>query len=297
MLYYLLTAIIILFQMNYSMLFLLLGTLWWQCFCAPYDKEDLLRAIEMIEKGEITKAEASRIFRIPESTIRYRLLNRQSPRSTYSSSASVLTRIQEKDLASYVRYLSERGFQVTTRLISEKAHEMVTLTDKEWHTTDKLRWSLRFMQRHNLALRIPNNLNSNSMNINESSINDYFDLLTNLNRLIDFVNHPERVLNMNETGWGKQAQFKKRTVCAKGSKHPFVKKSFSIDHITSVHTISAGGHILHPMLIFKNNIPSSFNHENPYNWTVASSESGFMNQILFLLWLETVILPYVKKLG
>jgi len=50
------------------------------------------------------------------------------------------------------------------------------------------------------------------------------------------------------------------------------------------------------MIIYKKTIPLLVRNEIPYGWEYVSSQSGFMNSALFLLWLQSVIYPYVKKM-
>ena len=217
---------------------------------------------------------------------------RQTP-TEFRSSTSILTRQQEIDLKNYVIHMSERGFRITTTTIAELAKQL----KDTWTPNDSLRWARRFISRHHLSLRSPNHLNRPTASVTRETIDNYFNIMTRISSDIDFINHPELLLNMNETGWGKQEQYSRKAVFVKGTKNPFIHKSFSVDHITSAHTTSAGGDILDPFLIFKSTIPNSFHHDNIYNWPVSQSSSGFMTQALFLIWLQAVIIPYAKKIG
>ena len=158
-----------------------------------------------------------------------------------------------------------------------------------------MRWAQRFVKRNGFSLRSPNQLGPRSLTITDLVITDYFSVLTDYLSSIDFVSHPELILNMNETGWSKGQQFKRKIVTEKG-KRPNVPKSITIDHITSTHTISGNGDILTPFIVFKGSIPLAIQNEQPNEWHYQRSESGFMNSALFLLWLQIVILPYVKKM-
>ena len=114
-------------------------------------------------------------------------------------------------------------------------------------------------------------------------VNHYFSSLFKVLNELDILDRGQYILNMNKTGWGKEQQFKSKGAQRINSKHWSAYKIFSLNlkHVTSVHTGTARGEHLPPMIIYSECLPRNLPAATPEGWVLECSKSGLMNQQLF----------------
>ena len=120
----------------------------------------------------------------------------------------------------------------------------------------------------------------------------YFKLLEETLTEHDLINKPSRIYNMDETGMPLDHKQPKR-IAPKGMRKVHGLVSGDKSQITVVACANAAGHALPPMVIFFKG--EKLKHE----WTVGevpdtlygTSENGWIDQELFLYWLEKLHIP------
>lgn len=152
-----------------------------------------------------------------------------------------------------------------------------------------------FMQRHSsLSLRTSDPLSRVRANaVTKENMKNYFDLLEKTLKENDLFDKPSLIYNMDESGMPLDHKQPKR-VAAKGTKKVHGPSSGDKSQITIVAACNAAGNTLPPMVIFKG---EKLNHQ----WTVGEvpgtlygmSESGWIDQELFSMWLEKIFIPNI----
>ena len=113
----------------------------------------------------------------------------------------------------------------------------------------------------------------------EDKFKSYFDQLHNI--ITQHNINSSSIINMNETGWSKTQQFRRRKIHPIGTSHPIDRQILSLDHITSVHTSHFIWAAFTNFLSYtKNSIPKDTNFSSS-DFILRSSESGFLNRELF----------------
>ncbi len=250
--------------------------------------------------GRSSVRHAAQAYMIPRSTIQRHVTDQMNPppppqtNPSQLSHNSVLNKRQEEDLVNYIIWMSSHGFPIDTSVVAQLAVEIVAMDGRSWAAEYRIRWAQRFVKRHDIASRCPNYVTNSAAEIPQDIVNHYFQLLYTTLRDLDLLNRPSCILNMDETGWARGQQFKLRGLFKRGIKHPFQKKGISLDHITTVHTGTAPGELLAPMLIYKKSVPQNIDNY-PSGYAISHTESGFMNQALFLAWLQCVVVPWMSR--
>ncbi len=157
-----------------------------------------------------------------------------------------------------------------------------------------LRWAQRFCQRHRLTMKYGNIMNRGRLcAASEDRFKTYFDKLHEI--MTHYNIDSSNIINMNETGWSKAQQFRRRKIHPVGSSHPIERQLMSLDHITSVHTHTSSGHRLPTLVIYKNSVPKDSDPSS--NFILRSSESGFINREIFNDYITSIVVPWTTSRG
>ena len=156
-------------------------------------------------------------------------------------------------------------------------------------------WWNRFMKRHpTLSLRTSDPLSRMRTNaITKENMPAYFSILEETLKEHDLLDKPSFILNMDESGMPLDHKQQKRAA-TKGMKKVQGPASGDKTQITIIACSNAAGYTLPPMVIFKG---EKFNHQ----WSVGEvpgtlygmSESGWIDQELFFLWLDKLFIPQI----
>ena len=260
-----------------------------------YTPNDVKKAKEEVAQGRSVR-ETSRVYNIPRRTLTAHLAGERSVEAIGTIPNRYLSTEQENDLISYALWMNQRGWPLTTKLIMVLAGEIHRKATGEEGYPD-IKWAQRFVNKNGFSFRTAAEHNRGKVaSVTTDVINQHFDLLHQRLQTMGLLEKPQNIWNMDETGWSKGQQVKHKIVAVKGQKHPYMRKTYTMDHVTSVHGGNAAGEILPTMLIYKNTLPLWIRNGGlPSNWAFAASESGFINGDLFLLWLEEVFVKFLTR--
>ncbi|XP_063216743.1 uncharacterized protein LOC134527745 [Bacillus rossius redtenbacheri] len=145
------------------------------------------------------------------------------------------------------------------------------------------------MARHpQLSLRKPEGLSKmRAAAMDEKDFNDFYDLFGDLTNELELREKPERIYNVDESGFPLNNKPSK-IICEKGQRE--VIKLTSVErgeNVSVVACFSASGLYIPPFVIFKGvRYRESYCANLPSGSVVAMSESGYINEDLFLRWLQ-----------
>jgi len=248
-----------------------------------------MTALNAVEGGMPMRV-ASRQFGVPFTTLNRYIREGWNPLAVRANEAKrVLSLVQEQDVLAYVRWMSGCGFALTSGDLLEVVSEICKINGRL--SPPGKTWTYEFVKKNQLSLRTAGDMHiGRYIAATQANFDQHFNLLQQILQNNNIINCPSHILNMDETGWSKAQQFKRKVIVPRGTKHPSTKQAISLDHITSVHTHSAAGDILPTLVIFKNCYPRYMNV--PDSLLVCKSESGFINKELFLFWITAVLIPW-----
>ena len=99
----------------------------------------------------------------------------------------------------------------------EATHKQNTL-----HGAHILRLLQRFVRWNDLTLRkVKEHNHGKCASLSKDSVDHHFELLRSRLHSLGLLNSPDKILNMNETGWSKTQNLNYKFIVPKGSKHSF----------------------------------------------------------------------------
>ncbi|XP_060602883.1 uncharacterized protein LOC132755959 [Ruditapes philippinarum] len=154
-------------------------------------------------------------------------------------------------------------------------------------------WFTKFFGRHpDLAQRKAENMDNARVSMSSTRMLDnFFPLLKSVLDKYNLKDKPERIFNCDETGFtGKEAP-RSKVIGPRGG-HLFRRKTSSGDHVTAHLCVSADGHFLPPLIIYKGSLPhQNYTDSVPSSWYFGHSENGYMDRELFTKWFFSVFVP------
>ncbi|CAG2192489.1 unnamed protein product [Mytilus edulis] len=210
----------------------------------------------------------------------------------------MLTDEEETSLINYVKYMAERGFPLTRRMLKAFVISIIeiagrtTLFNMDKGPSDK--WVNKLLNRHpELSEKLPEQQDKARRRMsNVTVVDQYFKLLVDTVDSLGLTNKPNQIFNCDESGFSGKEKSKEKVLTLKGS-HSYQQKVLVHGHITVHMCIAADGHVLPSFLIFDGCLPHrSFKDGVPDNWLYGSSESGYMDTELFENWFDKVFIPF-----
>lgn len=266
-----------------------------------YSPTQLTTALESIRRGSQIR-NVSRSSGIPESTLRGRLnerYHRQKPGAPTALPSHV-----ESYAVNWVLEEARRGFPVSTgKLIACVAHyiKKKRLVTKFKNGTPGKKWLQHFLRRHpNISRRIPSSLPKHRAIVTEKQIRDWFAEIKNFIRADkheQILKDPTRVFNMDETAV-RTVPTKEVVLAGTGIRHLHVRVGNSDkESYTALFAANASGALAPTMILFpyKQRIPGEIYRKLPTNWAAGRTDTGWMNQDTFYLYLRDVFHPWLMK--
>lgn len=255
-----------------------------------WSEEDMQNAIKAFRQGRSLR-HAAELFKVPRTCLTRRLQNDNSKKR---GGQCVFTYEQEKALAERIVRLCDIGFGMTREDVMKAAFDFAEKNNikNNFSKTKRIAgkdWFLGFMERHPLSLRKPQGLSRpRAEGLNPEDVQDYFQKLRRAVTETGTANKPQMIYNVDETGCAMNNHQSQKVVAKTGSK--LVIKQTSVERgelVTIVACCNASGHYIQPMAIFKGKkFHKEWEEGFPPGTKVCMSESGWINEELFLAWLQ-----------
>ena len=241
---------------------------------------------------------AAKHFKVPKSTVNNwnktefnddSLRNRKN--GHLQKSGRPLTYDQEIDWLILAHVLEQRDLQipVTMEDICIHARELVKPVSSRFQASNG--WVAGFMKKHDLSLRAKTSLAQRLPKDLEEKIESFHKFVVEKREEDEFDDN--LIINMDET----PVYFDLvpgKTVNEKGAKSVLIRRTGNEKrHFTVVLAVSANGHVLPPMIIFKGKRALKFDF--PKDWIVTVQEKGWMDGELMLRWIRDIYLKFTKK--
>jgi len=197
---------------------------------------------------------------------------------------------QEKKVVDWILRARQAGLPVGYSDVREKGLELIVCKPGLRFSN---KWVKNFLKRHNLSLRKATHRTiRNNMTVIKSKIEIY---LKNIKTLRGKWKYDDSmIINFDETPIF--FDFEVKTVEKKGKKFVRALQIAKDKRLTCGITIAASGDVLPSLLIYNQpGVLKCENNDYDHDMRFFHTKSGWVNEEVFIYWLEEIILPYVKK--
>lgn len=255
-----------------------------------WSSDNLKTAIEAVNGGSSIR-KAARDFNIPETTIRDNM-KRALPSDSLGRKAT-FTPEQEQELVNHVIKLANLFYGVTPLGLRKIAYDFAAKNNIEHRFNDQKQlagkdWLYLFIKRNpRISLRQPEGTSINRISsFNAEAVKLFFFNLEKMYSKFHFA--PNRVYNCDETGISNVPNKSAKIYAARGSKQVGVATSGERGrNVTVMCCMNAAGGYIPPMFIYpRKRMSPILETGGPIGAIYCCSDNGWMNQVLFLSWLE-----------
>lgn len=265
-----------------------------------YSVGQLRNAVDTVKRGGSIRA-ASRMFKIPESTIRDKIQQRykHSP-----GAPAVLSPDDENRIAQWIIDMAKAGFPVNTQRLRASVAQyvkQVNLKNPFKNGVPGPKWVAGFLKRHpTISRRVPSALSKNRTIITEEHVRRWFQEVSVFlkdNQLEEAMNNPTQVFNMDETAV-RTVPTKEVVLAEANGKQVHSRVSNSDkESYTALFSGNSAGRLAPTMILFpyKQRIPGEIFRRLPQGWAAGKTESGWMTRDTFFLYIRDVFHPWILR--
>lgn len=274
-----------------------------------WSDENMAQAIRSVINGNLGTRAASQLFNVPYSTLKRRIEqarlqrdfendpnNTQVPKIRKSiGHPTILSREQENDLVERLKGLSSRGFGHSSLSVRRAVYQYAKLNNisNPWNEETQMAgkdWFMNFMARHkqSISLRKPEGLSkARAMGLNKEHVDKFYEILKRITIDQDLTTSPQSIYNVDESGFPMNNRPMK-VVSERGKREVVSITNLERgENVTAVVCCSASGVYIPPFIIFKGKrMREEYRLGMPPGTQVTMSDSGYINDDLFLVWLK-----------
>ncbi len=237
---------------------------------------------------------ASKVFGVPDSTLRDRVLNKISPDAVFGK-APLLTLYEEAKLADHLKTMASYGYGYTRQETVDLASDFsIQLGKRSKENPLSLKWITGFLQRWpELRVLKPRSLDhARARMASRSLVSEYFTNLEHILQIHNLTDKPHLIFNVDEKG--VTIDHKPPSIVASRSYCPPAVTSGRGQTVTVLGCGNACGMAIPPFFVFPG---KRMNQDLMSGATVGAggtvSESGWSNREIFKQFLETHFLKFV----
>ena len=258
-----------------------------------YSDEDLEKALARMKNGE-TYYKLAKETQIPMETLRYNIVHQVKRRGP--GRPSVLSQEEEKDVVQSAISLAEAGFPMDRTDVKLFVQSYLNAKGREvsqWKDNIAGKeWMISFLKRHEKEIRSrkPELLTKQrAEGLTKETMEKFFDMYEKVLRKNDLLSSPERIYNIDETALNTDPRSSKVLV-RRTNKTSYLKSaSGGKTCYTALFCCSVTGNYVCPMIIYRSSgcgLMSSWTEGGPSDCLYASTERGWMMDVVFENWLQ-----------
>lgn len=219
-----------------------------------YTKEDLTSAINEVNKGQSTIYGASKRYKIPYVTLHSRIKGIRGKKKENKGRPTSIPIAEELKLANGLKTLEKWGFGLSRKEVFEVVGKFVRENNIKTNFKDGVPgedWFLNFKRRHNMSLKIPQNVEyARKKALDPFIIYGYFDLLEKTLIELQLLDKPHRIWNLDESSLSIDPR-KSKVVGAVNKASSRTISSPGKENTTILLMCNAAGGKAPPLIIFK----------------------------------------------
>lgn len=265
-----------------------------------WSEENMERALSALKNGDMGLNAAARTYSVPKATLKRHFdgsnIYAVDGKKIVGSLSDLPSHVEE-EIENHVLKLEECMFGMTSLDLRSLAYQVAvqnnipTRFNNEKQLAGK-KWYSLFMKRHpNLSLRQPESTSlARAKGFNKERVEEFFKILEKL--VLENNLDASRIYNADETGLSTVQRKPRKIIALKGKQQVgSVASGERGTNTTAVCCVSASGHYVPPMMIFKRvRSNDALKIGAPPDTIFAfNPESGYINKELFLVWLTHFI--------
>lgn len=258
------------------------------------DPKQLQRALEAVRKG-MTQVEASNQFKISKS-----VLNRRVVRPNTGDHIGPISAISPDLEKMFVRRFitcADWGYpfemKEIQKIIADYLKDNKIIISKLTNNVPGIDYVRAFVKRHQeLSHRIANNIKRSRAAVDFECLKLFFDNIKKDLEGVPSIN----IFNYDETNFTDDPGLKK-VICRKTSKYTERVMNTTKTSTSVMFAASAAGDLLPPYVVYKaSHLYNTWVEGGPKGTRYNRSKSGWFDSISFLDWLETIVVPNLRRL-
>ncbi|XP_061186996.1 uncharacterized protein LOC133195149 [Saccostrea echinata] len=257
----------------------------------------MTNAYQMVKEKKMSVRKASKIFRVPDTTLRDRVLLKVDPETAVFGKTPVLDNLEEANLVNHFKTMASFGYGYTRQECINIATDYAIFVGKR--TPDKpfsMKWMRCFLKRWpELKVLKPRGLEHVRAKMASSeTVSKYFENLCNTLSKHDLYGKPHLIFNVDEKGIS--VDHKPPAVVGDSAYCPQSVTSGRGKTITILGGGSASGVSIPPFFVFpgKRMMPELLSGASP-GASGTVSETGWSNGLIFRHYLEHHFLKFVPR--
>lgn len=267
-----------------------------------YSQQQLLSAIEAVKNKGLSQFAAAKKYAVPRSTL-FNKITGKTQLEKKPGPSTVLLAEEERIIEKWMFELGVRGFPVTKRQLLRSIQLYLNLNKRKTIFKNNLpgrKWYDAFRARHpQISERISQNLTISRAAVSVDKIKSWHAEVLKYceeHKLVDVLNDPSRVFNMDEKGF-VLTPTKEVVLVRRGDKAVYNRsKNDEKECVTALLGGSAAGKMTPPMIVhaFKR-MPAAILLSNPEEWSVGISDSGWQTQQTFHDYMTNIFYKWLLK--
>lgn len=252
-------------------------------------------ALDSVSEG-VPVHKASRIWGVPQQTLRDRVLGHVSSSTNAMGRHPLFSEEQERNLVDHITKMAQFGYGYSRMQVIYLATDMIEFTSGKRSKALSTRWFYGFMRRWpELKVVKPRSLElMRAKAATQDVVDSYYKELDSILKKYDLIEHPERIYNIDETGF-QNVHSPPKVVAGHKGKPPAVTSPRGAT-TTVISCGSAIGTALPPFFIFKGKRLMAELLEGSLPGTQATvSDSGWSNSLIFKKYLQEHFLKYAHR--
>lgn len=266
----------------------------------PWSPDAMRKAVEAVKKKEMGFLKASRLFKVPRSTLENYVNNKGKTidelLDTSIGRKPVLGRELESELVKFCKVMDERFYGLRIKDIRVLAYQLA-FRNKIRHpfTVERgmagKKWLKGFFRRHpELCMRTPEKLSlARIKGFTKEKVHGFFKIVKDELTKISF--NPNKIYNVDETGVTVVQGNCSKVISIRGKKS--VSSLSSAERgslITTVICMNASGHFIPPLLVFpRKNMKDGLLNGTPPGTVASCHPSGWIQLHIFTEWFRHFI--------
>lgn len=243
----------------------------------------------------MTQVEAGRMYSINKSVLNRRILRPNT--GDHTGPISAISSELEQLLAKRFITCADWGYPFEIKEIQKIIADYLKINNivipKFTNNIPGIDYVRGFVSRHKeLSHRIANNIKRSRAAVDYECLRSFFDNLSN-----ELANvPPENIFNYDETNFTDDPGLKK-VICRRTSKYTERVMNSTKTSTSVMFAVSASGDLLPPYIVYKaSHLYSTWVEGGPKGARYNRSKSGWFDSVSFNDWLETIVVPKLRRL-
>ncbi|XP_076287355.1 uncharacterized protein LOC143212418 [Lasioglossum baleicum] len=263
---------------------------------STYGSENLRNAINEVRQGNSIAA-ASRIYNVPQSTIRARVQGKYCDKKPGPN--TVLSEQEEDSLVKWIFHCGDQGFPVTKEHLLQSVQLLLAELKRQNPFPNGVpgrHWYEGFLRRHtDISRRLSENVTLSRARVSDIGISEWFKEIRQYLESKDLLNiDSSRIFNCDETVLALNPEVSAIPV-KKGTKNVYnIVGNNEMENVTVLVTANATGQLASPFMLFSGQkLAPQVEQLLPVGFSAGVSDNGWMTAKNFYEYVVNILYPWL----